>query len=183
MATLTKFPTANTAASGFDGSWTNPNNAHADDGVYATAAPANRNHEWATFWHGFDFSAIADGSTINSVTVEVEFFVSTTSSVATLRTSAWADHSAGAATTQIGTNSDDATEPAADKVVSFTIPATLAQLKASGFAIQVQAMRGNSTTAVTFSLDYAKVTVDYTEAGGGAGIAPIAMHYARQRAA
>lgn len=72
MATVKLYPSViNTVLA-----WTNPNNALLDDGVYAvTAGTRNSNHDiiGSSFAH-----SIPVGSTINSVTVEVEYKLSTT---------------------------------------------------------------------------------------------------------
>lgn len=160
MPVISKFPSSNQAAgSPFNGSWTSPNNAHADDGVYATAAPG-KNQEFASVWSvPFATGDIADGSTVNSVTVEVQWKVSTNASVATLRSSAFAD-SAQVTTVSASPGVNDAAEPTADTVRTYTATPTLAELR--DLWIRAQAMRGNTNTAFTASLDYIKVTVDYT---------------------
>ena len=83
MAVTTQFPTANEAADGTQ--WTKPNDAHADEGTYATAAPGKNSfidNRWKTF--GFD-AAIPAGSTINAVKIIYEYKVNTGTSVATMR--------------------------------------------------------------------------------------------------
>lgn len=161
MPTVTKFPTANQAAGGvFNGSWTNPNNAHADDGVYATAAPG-KNQEYAAVWNvSFSTSDIAAGATVNSVTIEVQWKVSTTASVATLRSTAFAD-SAQATAVSASPGVNDAAEPTTDTVRTYSATPTLAQLR--DLWVRAQILRGSSNTAVTASLDYVKVTVNYTD--------------------
>jgi len=149
---ITRYPTSN--AVGTTG-WTNPGNAYADDAVYATAAPA-KNGTVSSYFSGFDFSDIGVNDTINSVTVTFEYHVSTTASVATLRTQAFD----GA--TQIGTTLNHTAEPTTDLVRTLVIPATLANLQSADFKILSSAIRGSSTTAVTFYLDYVCVVVDYT---------------------
>lgn len=172
MPVVTKFPSANQAAGApFNGSWTNPNNAHADDGTYSTAAPG-KNQEFASVWNvPFSTSDIPNGAMVNSVTVEVQWKVSTTSSVATLRSTAFAD---SAQTTAVSASPgiNDTAEPTSDTIRTYAATPTLAQLR--DLWIRVQAMRGNSNTAVTASLDYVKVAVDYTDppasvTGTGAG--------------
>lgn len=165
MPVVTKFPSSNQAAgSPFNGAWTNPNNAHADDGVYAIAAPG-KNQEFASVWNvAFSTFDIPNGATINSVTVEVQWKVSTTSSVATLRSTAFAD---SAQTTAVSASPgvNDTAEPTADTVRTYTATPTLDQLR--DLWVRVQAMRGNTNTAVTCSLDYLKVAVNYTDPPAG----------------
>lgn len=62
--TNNKFPSANTIVSG--GGWTNPNNAHANDNVGATATTTGQD----TLWHTFGFSGIT--GTIQGVEVHVK---------------------------------------------------------------------------------------------------------------
>lgn len=161
MPVVTKFPSANQAAgSPFNGAWTNPNNAHADDGSYATAAPG-KNQEFASVWSvPFSTSDIPNGSTVNSVTVEVQWKVSTTSSVATLRSTAFAD-SAQTTVVSASPGLDTTSEPTSDTIQTYAATPSLAQLR--DLWVRAQVLRGNSNTAVTGSLDYLKVTVNYTD--------------------
>lgn len=158
MAIISKFTRGAVAGNG----WTNATNATADDGVYATCAPA-KGSSVAGQW---DFAAFSDaeipvGSTINSVTLEAQFKVSTTSSIATFNL---ANIVGGIA----GTNLADTTEPLADKIVtnaSWISTPNETNLKTAGACIAaISGQRGNSNTGVTFSLDYIKITVDYTAA-------------------
>jgi hypothetical protein len=151
--------------------WTNPANATADDSVYATAAPA-RNGNITGDW---DFGAFSDaeipvGATINSVTLRVQYKVSTTSSIFDITL-----------TRKNGGVSDgttnDATEPLADTNLdsAFATLPTEAQLKTAGqISVGCDAHRGNSTTAVTASIDYIELQVDYTATillvGSSAGV-------------
>lgn len=165
MPTISKFPSSNQAAGGaFNGSWTSPNNAHADDGSYATAAPG-KNQEFASVWSvPFSTSDIPNGAGITSTTVEVQWKVSTTSSVATLRSTAFAD-SAQATAVSASPGVNDTAEPTADTIRTYSATPTLAQLR--DLWVRVQAMRGNTNTAFTASLDYVKVTVVYTDPPAG----------------
>jgi hypothetical protein len=156
MATVSKFTRGAVSGNG----WTNAANATGDDGSYSTCAPAKN----ATISGDWDFAAFSDaelpvGATINSVTLEFQFKVSTTSSVATFHYGT---------VDSVGTLSDstDATEPTADKIVTTstwdTAP-TESNLKTAGsLKARAQGQRGNSNNAVTFSLDYVTITVDYT---------------------
>lgn len=169
MSVVTKFPSANQAAGGaFNGSWTNPNSAHTDNSTSATStsstevasAAPGKNGEYASVWNiPFTTGDIPDGSIINSVTVGVEWRVSTTSSVATLRSTAFAD---SAQTTAVSASPglNNTAEPTNLTAQTYTATPTLAQLR--DLWVRVQMLRGNSNTAVTAYLDYVKVTVDYT---------------------
>lgn len=159
MATVSKFPNANAVVTT---GLTNPTNAYADDGVYATASPGKNAFVVTDFgFPAFTTSEIPDGSTINSITVECKFKVSTISSIAN-QTITPVNGS-----TLLGAGTQDSTEPLTDKVITDTVVTgvTLDDLR---IANQVKARstsnRGNSNTQVTFSIDYVKLTVDYTEA-------------------
>lgn len=171
MAVLTKIASGAAVAAGapFNGSWTNEQLARvatsdaaaAGSNTYATAAPG-KNQEFASLWP-FAFPEIPDNATVNSVTVKVQWKVSTTASVATLTSSAFAD-SAGAPDQAVAIGNvpgvSDSAEPTTDTDRTYTIPASVANLHA--FWVRVQAMRGNTNTAYTASLDYIQVTADYT---------------------
>lgn len=150
MPVATFYAVANTA----DGTaWTSPDGAHADDATYATAAPG-KNGTFASRWT-FDFASIPAGSTINSATVEIEYLVSTAASIATLGSQGYVS---GAV---VGSEYVDTAEPIADTPGSYALPA-LTRADLDGLAVRVRGSRGNINTAVTFSLDYVRVVVDYT---------------------
>jgi len=154
VATTTKFPTTNAidAGSGF----TNPGNANADDGVYATVLVSSgtglQGERYGTF--GFD-AAIPAGATINSVTVEYQYKWSSSSA-----TSVTARARVGGV---VQTAHTDSGSPTADRTVTQSLTAdrswTRADLLDGTFEITV---RPSSTPSTTFSIDYVKVTVDYT---------------------
>jgi hypothetical protein len=156
MTTVTKFPTTNAAhTTGL----TNPSNAGADDGVYATAAPASRaevSTDYGTF--GFD-SAIPAGATIKKVQIVYEHHVSTTASIASTRVNSVVSGTHDA-------NHDDASEPTSDTVFTVDVTAdrawTRANLLDANFKVHFGFIRGNTATGFTGSLDYVKVVVDYT---------------------
>ncbi len=161
MPTVTKFADANAVvATG----WTSATNAYADDAAYATAAPAKN----GTISSDFGFPAFAsgdipDGSTITSVTVEVQWKCSTTSSVATL--GAQLHNPAG---TALGSETISATpEPIVDTIQTQQVTSgiALADLRnANTVVARTRCSRGNSNTAVTGTLDYVKLTVEYSVA-------------------
>jgi len=154
---VTKFPTANAAETG--AGLTNPNNAHADDGSYATALPG-KNVTLATKYQNFGFdTAIPSDATITKVELIYQWKCSVNTSIATARTYSKVTGSAG-------TNHDDATEPAADTTNTYDITAerswTRANLLDGTFEAVLAAVQGNSNTAVTFSFDYIQVRVTFT---------------------
>jgi len=106
-------------------------------------------------------SLIRPGATINSVTVSVEWKVSTTASIATLGAGAWVN---GAA---YGSELVTSAEPTTDTTQSFAVSGlSRAQLLNGVFGVRVRASRGNSNTAFTASLDAVSVAVTYTASGG-----------------
>ena len=145
------------APSSNDGGWTNGANAYASDNVYATSAP-NKNQTRTVLLGNFGFdSTIPAGATINSVTVSVEWKVSTTASVATLGAQAWVANAA------YGSELVNGAEPTTDTTQSFGVTGlTRAQLLNGTFQVRVRASRGNSNTGVTASLDAVSVAVTYT---------------------
>lgn len=171
MPVVTKFPTTNQAAGApFNGSWTNPNSAHTDNSTSATtttstqvaSAAPGKNQEFASVWSvPFSTSDIPNGATINSVTVEVEWRMSTTSSVGEMRSTAFADSAQTTAVSASPGVVSATPEPTNLTVQSYSATPSLAQLR--DLWVRVQALRGNSNTAVTAYLDYVKVTVDYTD--------------------
>ena len=157
MTIVTLFPTSNaTDVTGL----TNPNNAHADDTSYATCAPA-KNGRISSDYAGFGFDAqISAGSTINSVKLIYLFKVSVNTSVANANIA----YVTGGAH---GSLNQDATEPLADKTVTVDVTSARSwvrdDLLDATFKVHLEGHRGNNNTSVTFSFDFVKVEVDYTE--------------------
>src|SRR3990167_1681720 len=159
MTVVTLFPTSNANdATGL----TNPNNAHDDDGTnYATCAPA-KNGQVSSDYAGFGFDAqIPAGSTINSVKLIYEFKVSVTNSVA-IASIAYVTGGAH------GSETDNATEPVADKTVTVDVTSARSwvrdDLLDATFKVHLEGRRGNSNISVTLSFDFVKVEVVYTSA-------------------
>jgi len=174
MATITRYPTANTPTTDFNGVAINPTDAYTDNGVDATLVPSKpRNDEDAHCWSGFDFSAIPDGSVINSVTVEVDTRLSATWTQGQWRGTLWADADSGAALLRDYASAIGAaqytrpTTTSAQQVWDWgtlgTEP-TLAELKTAKFGVRIEAAQGNNATSHTWYMDYIRVTVDYTVA-------------------
>lgn len=162
MAVSTRFATTASATG-----WTTPANANADDGAYATyligISPIETVGDVNTLSNfGFD-GDIPAGAPINSVTLEVEHKVSTAAGLAQLQ-------SALAISGVAGTYNADATEPLTDTIVVYSSMArpgggswTRADLLDGVFTVLLRAYDGvGGTAAVTYSWDYAKVSVDYT---------------------
>jgi RHS repeat-associated protein len=148
-------PTSNNAG------WTNLGNAYASDNGYATAAPA-KNATINGRVGGFDFSAIPANATIDTVTVQVEWKVSTTLSNATLGSRLYVNNVAK------GTELTNAAEPTADTTQPYTVSGLTRADLVNNLEINVRASRGSSNTAVTMSLDAVSIQVGYTVPGGSA---------------
>lgn len=152
----TQFPSANAAETG--AGLTTPNNAHADDGSYATALPG-KNTTLASKYQNFGFdSVIPAGSLITKVQIIYQWKASVTTSIATARTY----YKIGGVA---GSNNDDATEPAADTTNTIDVTSarswTRADLLNGTLEVALSAVQGNSSTAVTFSFDFVQVEVTH----------------------
>lgn len=160
MPTVSGFASTNAAVTT---GWTNPTNAYADDGTYATATIAAKNTVVSSRFGGFGVAgSIPGGASINSVTIEAQYKVSTSSSIARLGLQAQSPSG-----TNRGTQTLDTAEPLADAVVTQVVPFatfgwTAADLADGTLFAVIEANQGNNATSCTYSLDYVKVTVDYT---------------------
>jgi len=124
------------------------------------------------YYYNFDFQ-VPTGATINSITIETRYKLSTNASTATFVMAATAG------TTVRGTEYSDTSEPTTDTVRTTTNVGTwtveeLNSNLSSGFNIRIGGTRGSSNTAVTGSVDYVKATVDYTPAAVNATITGVA---------
>jgi len=156
MATVTKFANANTVVTT---GWTNPTNAYADDGSYATAAPAKNSSVTTDYgFPAFTTSDIPAGSTINSVTAEFQYKTSATGVTGEL---------VGIQLNNNGTllDSESTFTPATGDTTStlsnITAVAQADLQTANQFKVRVRSAKGNTNTSVTHSVDYVKLTVDY----------------------
>lgn len=171
----TKHTTAFTSTTGFTSNFVDPTNAYTSNDQWATATNSKpRNKEYATNFRGFDFSAISDAATINSVTVHVEQHMSASNGVGQWRGSVWADvTSVGALGADVvGAIGPDleytyATTDTSDTDWSFpctgTLP-TVAQLKAANFGVRTEYAQGNNATLYTTYIDDIYIVVDYSDA-------------------
>lgn len=189
MPNIISHASANTLTTGFNGNWTNPENAYSNDNTnYATIVTStNRNYEWATNFRGFDFSSIPDNATILSVAGHYDLKVSGAWSQGEFRASVWADVTVSAALTAgvtgaIGPNlqytQSTASWPTSDTYWDFTLTGTLPtveQLKGTNFGVRCQLAKGNNGTSYTVSLDdvYLDVTYSATYTGYGQAQAKI----------
>ena len=164
MTVTTLYPTANEIVTT---GWTDPDNAHADDDVFATAAPA-QNATVSSRYYNFGFDGvIPTGDTILSVTISYQFKVSTTASIASTKSRVRIDGVDEPLHTGVPA------EPTALAIVGVDVFGdrawTPADLDDASFKVEIQAVRGNDVDAVTFSLDYVTVSVQH------ATLAPTAM--------
>jgi hypothetical protein len=157
-------PAANTSAYAGShtlvyGSWTNPTNAYGvSDTTVATTLPPQNDFNQLSL-KGFNLGALPGNSTINSVVARVRWRVSTTASVATLR--AQAEYNGSTSTAQNNTS-----EPTSLTDTDFDFTSfrswTWSELQDPTFGILLSAVRGNSATNPTFSIDSVEVRVAYT---------------------
>ena len=155
MATATAFANANTIVTT---GWTNPTNAYADDAVYATAAPAKSTS--ITTDYGFPSLAIPALSSLTSVTFEFQFKSSTTSSTGAVIGLQGNDNGSlmGSEST-FGMSLTDVTQT---KQYTTSLPTVTELNTANTVKARVRGFRSTSNTAITWSVDYVKITVVYT---------------------
>ena len=136
-------------------SWSNPNNAKADDGVYATTeGTRDSNHD--LIGTNFDISSIPSGSTINSIVLEVQYKVSNdraewTGTLAPFRN--------GAIDNTKALTTSSAPESDATWQNTNTGSWTLEDLELDGILFRV---RREQLISRTFSVDYLAIIVNYT---------------------
>ncbi len=153
MASVTRYPSAN------NGGWdSNESYGYADDGSYASTAPSVNSTESVEYGNFSFDSLIPADSIINSVTIEAQWYVSTTASSATFRLAALVSN------VLKGSEHTDTSEPTSNKDTSYGVTATWsrADLLDGTFEVQVGAQRGSGVTGYTMYLDYVRVVVDYT---------------------
>ena len=126
----------------------------ADDGAYAVT-PGARNANWDIIGSVFDFSAIPAGSTINSISVEVQYKLSTTASAATLTLQA---QNSGALS---GTAATSTAEPTTDTIWTNSTTGTWTYNDLTNLQVLLR-VRRTSTTACNYSIDYLAANVNYT---------------------
>lgn len=153
MTALSKNPTSNSVVVT---GWTAPTYIYNEDGTQlATAAPGKAAYITSDFG-GFDFSGLPDGATINSLTVLCQAKAST--GALTVLHLLWQPWSGGAA---IGSEYDIIQLTTSLAPYSQTWTLTAAQIKAADFKIRLRGYR-TGNTGYTLSVDYIRVTVDYS---------------------
>lgn len=169
MTTVTSYATAQdgTTPATFTGQLTNPANAVGSSEASTSATvDSTQNVDFGTLF-SFDFSTIPDGSTINSVTLEARQWLA---SNAARGQEGWRlESTAGTAVgSELLDTCTQTTAPTAGTIGAGstyttwgTLPTT-AQLKAASFRVRCR-WRRTAAQAVTYNLDWVRVTVDYTE--------------------
>ncbi len=147
------------ATSVFTDGWTNSSNAYTDDSSYAETSPI-KNSALDVYYSGFGFTIPSD-AIIYRILAEYEYHVSTQSSLAIFASHT---HYNGA---DIGNTYQDTSEPLSDTIrqnnyAVTTLTPTKANTDGSGgMAVLIRGSRGNSDTAVTFYLDFVRLTIWY----------------------
>lgn len=168
MATLTAYASSQdgTTPAGFNSQLTSPANA-VGSGETTQATTAGVQNADVGGYYAFDLSGIPASSTINSVTLEARQWTTTN---ATRYTVGWRlDSVAG---TQIANELTTTTHPTTaptpagtpgtgNSYSAWSAAPTLGQLQAAGFRARVRARRTVSQ-ASTYTLDWVRITVDYT---------------------
>ncbi len=158
MAIVSKYASVH---SSITGGYTNPANAYANDGNYATAAPAKNAEISAYFgFAGFTTGEIPEGAIIESVKVSLEYYLSATNSVPTQGIQVFRQ------TTGIDAEQTNTSSPAADTLHEHTIGqgVSLGDLRSADFVrARVRSHRGNTNTAVTFYIKYVQITVEWSD--------------------
>lgn len=154
MAIVTKYAGAFSTSSG--STWIDGANIYANDGNYATTA-GYRDADWDIIGKSFGFS-IPTGATINSVTVEAKYKLSTTSSAwrGTLQAQ-YNDTLRGAAVATTREPQTDTIWTKSTNNGTWTVDELNSDLAQVLFRV-----RRTSNTACTYSVDYLSMTVDYT---------------------
>jgi len=166
MATVTH-ASAGQAVTG----WTNSSNVNATtgDNVYATAAPA-KNSTLNMFCHFANFTEIPTGSTINSVTLRVEWFISASVTGSSFGMEILTNGTTGSAANNSIISSTPALRVGSANEGQDTLVASsgiaLADLDGTNGAGFTQGRigygKGNTNSASTASADFVSLTVDYT---------------------
>lgn len=164
--------------------WTNPNNAKANDGVFATAAEAASATTYLLKLTNLGF-AITAGATIVGVTVVANKKASHNAAGSNYCTDNRVQLIVGG--TRVGdnyksaalypTSAANSTYGGAADLWGTTL--TVAQVNATDFGMAIATNIFSAGPSVTASIDYVTITIDYTVAASG--VPKHSMHYARMR--
>lgn len=155
MASVTLYPSSYTLGTN-GANFTNPGNMYSDNGVYATVTATVKSTTSQIYLEGFNYSAIPAGSTINSITINVDRKMSGTTSIQSVAIQAYKS------TTAMGTKATSTAEPTTDTVFSNATTGTWVYADLANLRVLLEDIRGNSTVACTISYDYVSATVNYT---------------------
>ena len=157
MPTVTKPANANTPVST---GWTNPTNAQAStgDNVYATATPA-KNGSISSDYHfaAFSTSDIPDGSIVDEVRIVCEGLMSASVTGGLLGCQGYQDQ-----TVDSGAEATKTTITEGTWTKIFNSTPTLSTLRTGLVKARVRCAKGNTNNAMTGSLDFVRIEVDYT---------------------
>jgi len=158
--------------------WGTPDNAKADDTNYATSGGSKNTYtDWLRLTNfGFSSSDIPDGSTINGIEFEINRYGSAADSVNDSALYLYANGQVGnnlASATKWPTSVEAATYGGATDMCGTTL--SQADIVANTFGVQLSTR--NSATSVTAYVDYIKIRVYYTAAGGGVALPVFMFHY------
>ena len=156
-----KFPTANSEpGSPLNGKlWTNPDNAHANDGVYATANQTSE-QKFQT-WKGFGFS-IPDGAIITGIVADIEAKVSSGTSTLTIQLTKDGLVVTGNAKVTPSFGTSDAVVSSGSSTDLWDTTWLPEDLEKAEFGIIIA---GSAVGSLTYSIDYIKITIHYTLTG------------------
>jgi len=158
MATITVAADRHTAV--VNGGWTNPSNAYSTtgDNVYATAASVKSASVTGDF--GFPSANVPAGATINAVryVVEWKMSASVTGGLLGLIARDFGISDSAAEVTQTTTTE-------AQSTITFVSTPPLIDLNTDGrMEARVRLAKGNTNTAMTGSVDFVRMEIDYTAA-------------------
>lgn len=180
-ATSTRFPTSNTAVTlpNPRPQVSDPENAYADDGVYASGdltgkviGGVNSPGEFAQAYGDFGFNAIPANAVITSVTAEMQYKFQTTGA-ANLNYAILLFSGADAFSGTVLSFATGTAEPTSDTVLATApVVATRAQLLDGALGVEVSG-EASFGPAQAMLIDYISVTVAYTVPNQAPVLAPI----------
>lgn len=151
MPIITAYPTSIVSS----GDWVTVQNCFTDNTVYTNCMNTSKNTLYYFTVNGFGLS-IPSGATINSITLTVQYKLSTTASAGTMYLGAL---KSGVLS---GTEVSSSAEATTDMTLTNTTVGSWTPAELSNIQVQVGYKR-TSNTAVNTLVDYVSVTVDYTE--------------------
>lgn len=159
-ASSVKYPTSVQTLSGGVGTWANATVAqlNSDNAAYAVwSKPSGTNNvsPGLEAW-GFDMSDVPSNATVDSVVIEINEFVASGTRMAAFTFELWDGTTARIDTVKTGTNTTSTTNIDGATITGVT-RAQLATLR-----VRVYGHGGGTSTASSGSVDYIRMTVNYT---------------------